>query len=156
MKTLFSRAAMLLLLSASVASAGVTLGFLPPGANLTGQPGDTVIWNFQLDNNTTWWLLIDQVDYLTASPVGTFHDLFTPVAPTINPGDIVNGTSSYTISNVAPPNFPSTGTLKLNFRGWMTDAVKLSSVPKFASSTSPCGLVDVSFTVIVFSWLCFE
>ena len=113
------RALLLMLISAAALPASVLLSFDPPGANLVGHAGDTVTWNFELQNNANW-LLIDAVDYQTLTPVGTYNDLFTPVAPEIGPTDTVPGQGSYAIDPPAPP-FLSTGFLIVTYDEFSQD-----------------------------------
>jgi len=108
-----TRAMLLSLLSAASLSASVLLSFDPPGPNLVGLAGETVTWNFELQN-TANYLLIDAVDYQTLSPVGTYNDLFTSIAPEIGPTDTVSGQGSYAIDPPAPP-FLSTGLLIVTY-----------------------------------------
>lgn len=92
----------LLFFVAVVLPVSVLVQFDPPGANLAGAPGQTVSWNFKITNT---------VDYLTLTPAGAFHDVFSGVAPVVGPGDVVHGTSLYTIDLPAPLGYLSTGQL---------------------------------------------
>lgn len=108
-----TRTLLLLLVTAAFLQASVLLNFDPPGPNLVGHAGDTVTWNFELTNNANY-LLIDSVEYDTLSPVGTFNDLFSPIAPEIGPTDTVPGQGAYAIDPPAPP-FLSSGMLVVTY-----------------------------------------
>ena len=112
--------ALLLLVVSGLAHAGTLLTFDAPGSNIQGAPGQTVFWNFQLSNDANY-LLIDQVDYLSLNNAGVFADLFSAVAPVIGPGDVVSGSSSYTIDGPAPIGYLSTGQFVITYDEFLMD-----------------------------------
>lgn len=77
------------------------LTLLPPGADLTGAPGGLVSWNLKIDNIGDW-LLINSIRYDTASPVGTFVDMITPVAPALSPSGSITGELAYSLDTLVP------------------------------------------------------
>jgi hypothetical protein len=109
-----TRAFLLLLLTSAFLHGATVLTFNPPGGALQGNPGQTVFWNFHFANSVNF-LLIDQVDYITLTPVGTFTDLFSATAPVIGPGEAVDGLASYSIDPPAPFGFLSTGQLVISY-----------------------------------------
>lgn len=109
-----------LLLASSALQAGALFTLDAPGAALQGSPGETVTWDFHITNNANY-LLIDQVDYLTLTPAGVFTDLFSGIAPVIGPGDVVDGTGSYTIDLPAAIGFLWSGQLVVTYDEFLTN-----------------------------------
>lgn len=112
--------AIVFLLASSVAQAGVLFTFTAPGGALQGAPGQTVYWNVQLSNDANY-LLIDQVDYLSLNNAGTFTDLFSVIAPVIGPGDVIDGSSAYTIDLPAPLGCVSNGQFVVTYDEFLSN-----------------------------------
>ena len=108
------------LVLAFAAQGAVIITFNSPGADLSGLPGQTVNWNFRISNSANY-LLIDQVDYISLNNVGTFTDLFSPIAPVISPGSFADGSVAYAIDPPAPPGFLSVGQLVVTYDEFLVD-----------------------------------
>jgi uncharacterized protein (TIGR03382 family) len=108
------RISILFLLVSALLYAGPVLAFLPPGASIGGEPGQTVQWNFSVTNDVDF-ILVTEVDYLTLDPIGTFTDLFSPSAPVLGPSDWAVGAGQYLIDPLVPTGYTSTGSLEATY-----------------------------------------
>jgi uncharacterized protein (TIGR03382 family) len=104
----------LFLLASALLHAGPSLAFLSPGNSLTGLPGETVFWNISVTNDA-YFMLITELDYQTALPVGTFTDLFSGTAPMLGPGESADGSGQYVIDPAVPPGYISQGSLVVTY-----------------------------------------
>src|ERR1017187_3647240 len=68
--------AMAVLLASSSLQAGPVLTLDPADGALSGQPGQSVAWGFTLTNDTNY-LVVNQANYVTATPLGTFTDFIS-------------------------------------------------------------------------------
>src|SRR5579884_1151807 len=118
--------ALFLCLAAS-AYAGPVLTLDPFGGGLTGNPGQTVGWGFEIDNSNGY-LVVTGSNFITSVPIGTYTDFISqynfivvgpsPESPSVSQAfDNVGqtGVGSYAIDASAAANALSSGEIQITY-----------------------------------------
>ena len=114
------------LLATAILQAGPILTINPAGGALTGGPNDTVGWGFTLTNNSDF-LVVDEANYVTTSPIGVFSDFISGFFIVVGPSPETSswsqsfddaaqtGIGSYMISPSAALGSLSVGTIEVTY-----------------------------------------
>lgn len=104
----------LLMAPTPVLAAPITLSLIPSGGSLTGAPGETVGWGYEITNPSgSLWLVIDSLAATPVSPASGLLDTVIFDYPTIAPGAMavltwVSGTQGLAEFTFSPSVSPGT------------------------------------------------
>jgi len=82
--------------------------------DFTVPPGATILWTMDVTNDANY-MVPSSLNYVTASGVGTFTDLFAIAFLVLGPGDTAPAVGQYDVDAAATPGFVSTGQLVLSY-----------------------------------------
>jgi hypothetical protein len=116
------------LLLASVPTQAATFTVMPP-TGVSGYPGRTVTWDFTIQNDTDYWVLLTSSEFSAGDPIGVFEN-FALTWDFIAPHTSPTGVARFAINAGATPGTFVTGPIIVYYFEYDVDPATWDLLPE--------------------------